>query len=178
MPATGSRSMLSVIVATFLMAVEGFGQSFIGLSTTWDGSTLYFSTALRQAGTGQPFWGKLFVADKQGIRLFLDRETVVYTPNPNGTSTSNPFGLGFPQVSDDGTKVAFVSSSDCTGGGSGCIGHNPRYSEIISGGQTAVLGLGQPSLSHNVRFLTRGVSPNSFEMVGSFLHDLESGASQ
>jgi len=58
--------MLSVIAATFLMAVEGFGQSFIGLSTTWDGSTLYFSTALRQAGTEQPFWGKLFVADKQG----------------------------------------------------------------------------------------------------------------
>ena len=115
MTATGSRSMVSVIAATLLTAVKGFGQSFIGLSTTWDGSTLYFSTALRQAGTGQPFWGKLFVADKQGIRLFLDRKTVVYTPNPNGTSTSNPFGLLSPQVSDDGTMVAFVSDSSCTG---------------------------------------------------------------
>ena len=58
MAATGSHSMVSVIAATLLTAVKGFGQSFIGLSTTWDGSTLYFSTALRQAGSGQPFWGK------------------------------------------------------------------------------------------------------------------------
>src|SRR6266851_8712719 len=64
------------------------------------------------------------------------------------------------------------------GGGSGCIGRNPNYSEIISGGQTVVLGLGQPSLSHNGRFLARSVLPNSFEIVGSFLHDLESGVSQ
>src|SRR5205809_6114270 len=66
MPATGSRSMLSVIAAIFLTAVEGFGQSFIGLSTTWDGSTLYFSTALRQAGSGQPFLGEAPPHDSPG----------------------------------------------------------------------------------------------------------------
>ena len=46
------------------------------------------------------------------------------------------------------------------------------------GGQTALVGFGQPSLSHNGRFLVRNVEANSFQFTGSFLDDLEGETSQ
>jgi hypothetical protein len=39
---------------------------YAGLATSYDGGVLYFASRMRIKGSGQPFHGKLFVADDRG----------------------------------------------------------------------------------------------------------------
>jgi hypothetical protein len=70
---------LSLFLAAAMLAVaQGsvYYAPFAGLATPYDGSVVYFSSALRIKGSNQPLYGKLFVADENGVRLFRSRDKV------------------------------------------------------------------------------------------------------
>src|SRR5260370_37184304 len=71
--------LLAVLLAPSLSA------QFAGLSSTADGSSLYFVSTLRLKGAAQALNGKIFVAGPDGVKLFRAREKEG-TGAPPGTS--------------------------------------------------------------------------------------------
>jgi uncharacterized protein (TIGR03437 family) len=55
---------------------------YTGLATPFDGSVVYFASALTLKNTNEPIWGKLFVADGSGVRLI--RALPQIDPSPPG----------------------------------------------------------------------------------------------
>ena len=73
-------------VAGFFAAIPLLAQ-FNSLSTDYNGSRLYLVSRLSQQGTSQPFHGKLFIADRQGVRplVVIERNFTPYLePGFNG----------------------------------------------------------------------------------------------
>jgi uncharacterized protein (TIGR03437 family) len=60
------------LLAVFL--TSSLPAQFTGISSTADGSSLYFTTALRLKGSTEPRNGKVFVAAQDGVTLFRARE--------------------------------------------------------------------------------------------------------
>jgi len=63
-----STTWLAVLFAPCLSA------QFTGLSSTSDGSSVYFTSTLRLKGADQPLNGKIFVATQEGVKLFRAHE--------------------------------------------------------------------------------------------------------
>ena len=97
---------------------------FADLVTTEDGSQLYFTSALRQQGTGQYPWGKIFRYSAAGFELFRQEQFFF------GGNRSNPYALGWPEVSADGRIVAYSAVASCRGG-SACICFAPLSCNVI-----------------------------------------------
>jgi len=62
-------AFLALVLASSLPA------QFTGISSTADGSSLYFTTMLRLKGSSEPRNGKVFVAAQDGVTLFRARES-------------------------------------------------------------------------------------------------------
>ncbi len=60
------------VLAVFL--TSSLPAQFTGISSTSDGSSLYFTTTLRLKGSTEPRNGKVFVAAQDGVTLFRARE--------------------------------------------------------------------------------------------------------
>ena len=67
-------------LATLLLAALPAMAQFESLSTTHDGSVLFFTSRLSQAGTNQPHYGKVFLVDSRGVPLLV-RERVSSRPD-------------------------------------------------------------------------------------------------
>lgn len=107
------------------LLLPGFalGQ-FAGLSTSHDGRVLHFSTMLRQNGTQQLNYGKIFrVTPEKGVELALERD---YVPIPGVSSTSpytpgldyslsSFYRLGHTFTSESGALAGFSEEANCRG---------------------------------------------------------------
>lgn len=102
-----------VLCASFCAAL--FAQ-FDGLATTQDGAAVYFVSALRFKETTQPLHGKLFVADRDGVRLVRSREMEPFTPQTPNCSLGNYYRYtDSVDVAGDGSVVAARVSADVFG---------------------------------------------------------------
>ena len=101
--------MKAFILFSFLVITPlAFGQAFQDLATNEDGSLLYFASTVRQKGTTDPFYSKIFLWDaSQGVRAFAQ----VNEPGPSdGCSTANYYQLKGPQVTADMRVFAYTAT--------------------------------------------------------------------
>ena len=137
--------------ALILLAVTvpaSFGQ-ISGLATTDTGGQLYFSTSLRLRGTHGNFSPKIL----RYVGVFQPfREVELQTPQQDPFLT-NYFQLTDPQVSGDGTAVAYTASAVCTGLPDSCIGDVLQQGNIVGLSVASdLLNDGQIRLSGDKRY--------------------------
>lgn len=158
------------------------GQAFQGLSTTDNGSVLYFSTPDFIAGSTQSYHSKIFRWDSaNGFQLVAD---VPDTGTSDGCTTANFYQLSSPQVSGDGTILAYMGSRP-EAGGRYCNPSEPNQGILQQNGQTKTL-TGSISLSpagryaittpldavtNNYHFVTDLLSGSSNIVSGAFNGD-------
>jgi hypothetical protein len=87
------------------------------LATTGDGSVLYFDTALPRQGTREPSQSRIYKIGAAGLSLFASVPEVDTPTPPRGTLCPNAFSLSQPDVSRDGTVIAYGG----TGGTGTCF---------------------------------------------------------
>src|ERR1035438_4461719 len=121
---------------------------FSGLSATGDGSSLYFSSHLRLRGSADSFYAKLFRTSGQTPTLFQSQQP----GDPIGWTTTNFYDLLAPQVSTDGSIVAYTGVRAC-GGGSGCLGVQTSQGTLADSSGTSLLSaIGYVNLSPNAQY--------------------------
>lgn len=104
------RSFSLLLFASVLLPAQ-----FTSLSTDFSGSTLFFTADFTQAETGQPAYGKLFIADDAGIRPFLIRpreETPVYVFTLG--FITNYYDLLGVDIASNGSRIAVTAYHECT----------------------------------------------------------------
>jgi uncharacterized protein (TIGR03437 family) len=121
---------------------------FSGLSATGDGSSLYFSSHLRLRGSADSFDAKLFRTSGQTPTLFQSQQR----GEPIGWTWDSFYDLVAPQVSSDGSIVAYTGVRAC-GGGSGCLGVQTAQGMLAySGGKALLSDTGYVNLSPNAQY--------------------------
>jgi uncharacterized protein (TIGR03437 family) len=122
---------------------------FSGLATTTDGSQVYFSSTLRLRGSTESDAPKIF---QHGTNFSLFRE-VLRGDSVQGNS-SNYYELIEPQVSGDGTIVAYTSTAECYN--LPTVNCQTQYLPNVAGPSpvpTHALGFGHARLSPDGRYL-------------------------
>jgi uncharacterized protein (TIGR03437 family) len=138
-------NFISILAAGLLASAVAAGQAFQGLSTTDDGSVLYFSTPDRVVGSSQSFHSKIFRWDAvNGFQLIAD---VADTGASYGCTTANFYQLSSPQVSGDGTILAYTGSRP-EAGGRFCAPSEPNQGIVQQNGADRIL-TGSIALSFN-----------------------------
>jgi len=95
----------------FCSILPTFGQ-FNAMTTTDDGSHLYFSSTLQLTGsTDENSYEKIFVYDGATFRLFA--QATKFEDGSNPPVTTNPYRLTAPYVSGNGQITGFVGVADC-----------------------------------------------------------------
>lgn len=108
--------MLRLLALIALTAAVSLAQ-ISGLATTDVGAQLYFSTPLRLRSAHRNFYPKIL----RYVGVFQPfREVETQSTQPDGLQT-NFFQLTDPQVSGDGTVVAYTANSVCTAFPDQCI---------------------------------------------------------
>jgi len=102
------EAVLALITASTACA------QFSGLSATADGSSVYFSSPLRLRGTTESFNNKIFQLNAGGPSLSHARDT----GQTGLCMTTEFYNLVAPDVSDDGSILAFTGTRPCIGGSS------------------------------------------------------------
>jgi hypothetical protein len=119
-------AMFRALILLAVTVPASFGQ-ISGLATTDTGGQLYFSTSLRLRGTHGNFDPKIL----RYVGVFQPfREAELQTPQDNPFLT-NYFELNDPQVSGDGTVVAYTANAVCTGQADSCIGDALQQGNIV-----------------------------------------------
>jgi dipeptidyl aminopeptidase/acylaminoacyl peptidase len=128
-------------------------QAFQDLSTTEDGSVLYFASPIRQKGTNQSFNSKIYRWDAaSGVRVVAE---VADPGESNGCTTANFYQLHRPQVSRDGSVLAYTGTRQ--GGPAGgsithyCLATEPNQGVIQTPARTLKLD-GTVAISPNGRY--------------------------
>ena len=134
-------------LALLLLATAPAYAQFSGLTTTGDGSAVWFSSALRQRGTDQFLWPKIFRIDGNGAALVAQRER--NSPVP----PTNPFMLDRPQVTGDGQWLLYRGTLNCTAGSSRFLSeqHSTTLRNNITSEETPVAP--NARISRNGRYL-------------------------
>jgi uncharacterized protein (TIGR03437 family) len=142
--------MLPVLVAPAARA------QFSGLTTTNDGSQLWFASPLPQRGTDQFLWSKIFRIDTNGVTLVAQR--MRSSPVP----PTNAFVLDQPQASGDGSLLLYRGTLNC-GCCSSCFLSEQHSTALLDTrtGQEAPVGA-NARLSRNGRYLASYSSGNIF----------------
>jgi uncharacterized protein (TIGR03437 family) len=139
---------ISILGAGVLASTIAAAQAFQGLSTTDDGSVLYFSTPDRIVGSSQSFHPKIFRWDAvNGFQLAADAAD---TGTSDGCTTSNFYQLSSPQVSGDGTILAYTGARP-EAGGRFCTPSEPNQGIVQQNGIERTF-TGSLSLSPNGRY--------------------------
>ena len=143
-----STAWLAVLFAPCLSA------QFTGLSSTADGSSLYFASKLRLKGADQPLNGKMFVATQEGVKLFRARETEATSAPAPGESTCKVGG--FTSYNGAETSAAgILALSYWTNSSGPCSGPpNINATQIVSAAGEIILP-GVVRLSSGGRFAIR-----------------------
>ena len=121
---------------------------FSGLSATGDGSSVYFSSHLRLRDSADTFDAKLFRTSGQTPALFQSQQR----GEPIGWTWDFFYDLVAPQVSSDGSIVAYTGVRPCYGG-SGCLGVQTAQGTLAdSSGKALLSDIGYVNLSPNAQY--------------------------
>jgi uncharacterized protein (TIGR03437 family) len=145
---------IAALAAAGLCAASLAHAQFSGLTTTTNGSAVWFSSPLRQRGTAQYLWSKIFRIDSSGAALVAEMQ-------PGGVILpSNPYILTNPQVSGDGTLLVYLGTRPCQGGSS-CFLSEQHFSTLLNTvtGQQSSVG-SNAVISRNGRYLASYGSAN------------------
>lgn len=148
--------LTAALAAAGLCAASLARAQFSGLTTTTDGSTVWFSSPLRQRGTNQYLWPKIFRIDSNGAALVAE----VQRDSP--VVPTNAFILTNPQVNGDGTELVYLGTLLC-GEGSSCFLSEQHLSTLLNTvtGQQTYVGA-NAAISRNGRYLASYSSGNVF----------------
>ncbi|MGJ5815008.1 IPT/TIG domain-containing protein [Paludibaculum fermentans] len=146
------NSIKFLFILAILPASNLFAQ-FASLSTTNDGSVLYFTTPLVRTGTDQPAHGKTFRIGANGLEV-VEIRTV--TPTAEGSRITNYYDIERVTVSGDGSVVATAARRDCNAMGCSRI---PNQMTNAVGSGPAVEFTGAATMSTNGRYLVNYVTP-------------------
>jgi hypothetical protein len=108
--------MLRLVVFGWAAAWPLLAQ-FESLSTTKDGSVLFFTTTLIQAGTDQPHHGKVFIVDGNGVRPFLITQREWWSglsPLTPSYSYSNYYSYHGVDIASSGSGIAYSAGWECS----------------------------------------------------------------
>ena len=121
---------------------------FSGLSATGDGSSVYFSSHLRLRGSADSFDAKVFRTSGQTPTLFQSQQR----GQQFGWTWDSFYDLLAPQVSSDGSTVAYTGVRACYGG-SGCLAVQTAQGTLAdSSGRTLLSDTGYVNLSPNAQY--------------------------
>lgn len=112
-----------------LLGAATLQAQYLDLSTTADGSIVYFSTTLARAGTDDPTQGRIYSIGADGLKVVEERRREDPTGQP---AVTNYYWLSAPEVSQDGRLLAITGHRDCTSGRN-CVG--------VTTTQTTIRGL-------------------------------------
>ena len=130
----GALSM-RLLLLFFASSVLPATAQFASLSTTHDGSVLFFATPLSQTGTDQPNHGKVFIVDTNGVKLLQSRNRDVF-PNtsfvfPPTAYQTNFYDLVDVSAAGDLSQLAIAAVRECSGYTSGLCG-SPDSSDLYN----------------------------------------------
>ncbi len=157
-------------IATLLLVSGLCGQAQIReLATTYAGDQLYFTSQLGLRDVDS-------LPNSKIMRWSVDRGFEIFAQRPNqgnlGAGLSNPYQLGYPNVSGDGSLITFAAMRDCyIAFKFGCLIPNPPQTTITSSGSETQVD-GRYQLSPNGRFALRSFSARELTYT---LIDLISG---
>ncbi|HXP86554.1 MAG TPA: hypothetical protein VN841_17630 [Bryobacteraceae bacterium] len=149
------------------------------MATDYAGQRLLFTTGLSQTGSGQPDYGKLFVADWRGVTplLIYNRDVLSTTgqyPGESGLLT-NFYDVDGVDISSSGAYISAMASRACAGYNGGLCGVPDQSTLYDTSGQVALTAGGKVFLSRNGK-RAMGFSV-AIEGGASFvLYDLTTGA--
>jgi uncharacterized protein (TIGR03437 family) len=155
----GIRALLPLLVLATARA------QFAGLSCTDDGGRVFFASSLRQRGTDQFLWSKIFRIDASGAALVAQRAQSSPVP------PTNPYVLDQPQVSGDGRLLVYRGTLNC-GCCSSCFLSEQHSTTMLdtTTGQESYVGP-NARISRNGRYLVSYTSsenpafPQGFSLV-------------
>lgn len=119
---------------------------YSGLSTTGDGSIVYFATTLPRSGTDDSVQGRIYAIDSSGLSVVESRSRAEPSGQP---AVTNYYWLSAPEISQDGRFLAITASRDCTSGRN-CVG--------VPSTLTSIRGVALPGMDLRapVRFSANG----------------------
>jgi len=140
----------------WLLVLAAFGPAVAqisGLVTTGNGAEVYFSNTMPQQGSNAPVQGRIYKVDGNGLQLVAD-VTKVAPPPPNTISMvfTNYYDLSRPEVSRDGSILAFTGQRTCSGADA-CSSATTLQTSITDLGPGVVSFTGTGRLSGNGRYL-------------------------
>ena len=160
----------AVLAALFARAVLG---QFSGLSSTGDGTSLYFVTTLRLKGAAQPRNGKVFVAGAQGVTLFRARDAAGVPPN-SPPCTAGGFA-GYLGAETSTVAAALLFQTNAQGPCSYPV--NTNATEIVSAvGSMSVPGIVRLSAGGRYAVVYLSATSRPFSAVSISYLDLQTGA--
>jgi uncharacterized protein (TIGR03437 family) len=148
---TGAHPVKPAILSLLLAA--SLHAQIASLSTTDDGSVLYFTTPFTQRGTAQPAHGKSFRIDAQG--LALEEARILDIVEAPFNMISNYYNISGIDVSGDGRITATAASRLCA----------ENFCGSTVNTMTTVRGRGEPKdyfgparISQNGRYLAATIT--------------------
>lgn len=161
------KTSLGRAVWVCLFAATLAPAQFRNLATTADGSRAFFISPLRQTGTDQHLYTKIFAVDSSGVSLVLQ-------PPPPGPDSFGNFILDRLQAAADGSWLAYGRQRTCIGGSS-CFLNEQHSSVLLPSRPGAELLGGNARLSSDGRWVFSYSSPNVL-MTSASLLDFQTGA--
>ncbi len=150
-------------------AVAPLWAQFSGMAAPSDGSVVYFSSTLSLKGAGQPAYGKLFVADETGVRLFRLHDKIL--PPATGNCVTGPqYSLDAAEVTSDGKTVAAPGQLSYSGPCRGLL----RATDLISAAGEQELP-GYVYLSPVGRYAIADTTQSVFSAASLLFLDLQTG---
>ena len=169
----------SILMLILSNVVPAFAQ-FSAMATDYAGQRLFFSTELSQAGSGQPDYGKVFVADWRGVQLLLiynyeapaqGRDT---WPFP-GAFVTNFYNVDGVDLSSNGAYVSVMALRVCSGLTSGLCGYADQSTLYDNRGQVALTADGRLVLSPGGKWAFGIAGPLTGPYTEFTLYDLATG---
>jgi uncharacterized protein (TIGR03437 family) len=158
--------------------IPTFAQ-FSSMATDYAGQRLLFTTNLSQTGSGQPDYGKLFIADWRGVQplLIYNRDVLSTTglyPGQPGILTNN-YNVDGVDVSSNGAYISVVAASACGGYTALFCGSADASTLYDARGQVALTAAGQALLSRNGKWAL-AVQNTLYGATSLVLYDLSTNA--
>lgn len=170
LPIALSKGMiLHALVALAITAPLAAQQ--IQLSTTADGSTLYFVTQAPRRVVEEPWQGRIYTFTSDGLTLFAQRDRVELPADPGQPRVTNYCSYTAAEVSSNGGTLAVTASRQCLSGRD-CL--PVLLTQTVLRGETERTVQGRVQFSANARWMLRFREPNLIGGPGGLV-DLQAG---
>ncbi len=131
-----------------LLFASGLSAQFYGLSSTADGTSVYFASTLRLKGGAALLNGKIFVAGQDGVSLYRARER---SAPPAGSPACTVGGFSDYVGAETAANGVLALAYGSSGVGGCSYPPNASFTQIITAsGETSVPGIAR--LSPNGRY--------------------------